>query len=133
MEITINIPKNDYVQPTKVRQEVVQLICEAFLTQKAFSTFYPYHDGLGRRATTGVCVNSNGKGYGFRDEPFGSDERFVEFNGAEMKAAFKALRDAGYHMFKRLHYGSWLGYEVRKRPFDYDGGTEVFAFTDFID
>lgn len=32
MEITVNIPKNDYVQPTEVRQEVVQYICDAFLS-----------------------------------------------------------------------------------------------------
>lgn len=36
MEITVNIPKNDYIQPTEVRQEVVQAICEAFLHGREF-------------------------------------------------------------------------------------------------
>lgn len=31
MEIKVNIPQNDYVQPTEVREEVVQAICNAFL------------------------------------------------------------------------------------------------------
>lgn len=132
MEITINIPKNDYVQPTEVRPHVVQAICEAFLAQKAFSTFHPHSEGCYRQATLFVCLY-NGKGSSFHHEPWHKDEQSYKFNGAEMRAAFKALRDAGYHIFKRLHYGSWLGYEVRKRPYDYDGGTEVYDFTDFID
>lgn len=32
MEIKVNIPQNDYVQPTEVREEVVQAICNAFLS-----------------------------------------------------------------------------------------------------
>lgn len=49
-----------------------------------------------------------------------------------MKAAFKALRNAGYHMFRIYEYGSWKGYICDKKPF-YDGGTEVTTFNDFID
>lgn len=129
MEITINIPKNDYVQPTEVRQEVVQHICEGFLDPCCWSTFHPHSESCYRRATRYVRMR-DGKGYGFTDEPSSGD---ISFNGAEMKAAFKVLIDAGYHIFKRYHYGSWLGYTCRKRPFDYDGGKEVFEFTDFID
>ena len=28
MKITSNIPKNDYFQPTEVREDVVQMICD---------------------------------------------------------------------------------------------------------
>lgn len=42
MEITVNIPKNDYIQPTEVRTEVVQAICEAFIERKCGSTFHPH-------------------------------------------------------------------------------------------
>ena len=31
MEIKINIPTNDYVQPTEVREDVVQMICDSIL------------------------------------------------------------------------------------------------------
>lgn len=64
-------------------------------------------------------------------EAFDSDNN-IRFNGEEMKAAFKALRNAGYHMFRIYEYGSWKGYICDKKPF-YDGGTEVTTFNDFID
>lgn len=39
MEIKVNIPQNDYVQPTEVREEVVQAICNAFLSNKLLGYF----------------------------------------------------------------------------------------------
>ena len=51
MEIKINIPKNDYVQSTEVRQNVVQAICDAFLESHCNSTFHPYGSGCCRRKT----------------------------------------------------------------------------------
>ena len=53
-----------------------------------------------------------------------------------MKAAFEALRKAGYHMFRVRYYGSWMGYVAYEKPYFRDGdtvGTEVTEFTDFID
>lgn len=50
MEIKINIPKNDYVQATEVREKVVQAICNTFLENHCDTTFRPYSDGRGRHA-----------------------------------------------------------------------------------
>lgn len=47
-----------------------------------------------------------------------------------MKAAFKALRNAGYHMFLIYEYGLWKGYICDKKPFIQDG-EEVTTFNDF--
>lgn len=49
-----------------------------------------------------------------------------------MKAAFKVLRSAGYHMFRIYKYGSWMGYICDKKPFIQDA-EEVTTFNDFID
>lgn len=130
MEITINIPQNDYKQPTEVHQSVVQNICEAFLSTGCFSTFHPFNDGV-RVRHTGVLCHINGQPYGFGNKPF-SGECFVKFNGAEMKAAFQVLIKAGYHIFRVHSYGSWMGYQLFKKPF-MEGGTEVSSFDDFID
>ena len=124
MRITINIPRNDYVLPTEVRQDVVQHICEAFLTDSCWCVFHPYPDGLGRSATRGIYVVKD-KGREFSS----SGERF---NGAEMAAAFKVLIAAGYHMFRVYSYNTWMGYICSKKPFEHNG-TEVKEFTDFID
>lgn len=132
MEIRINIPKNDYVQPTEVREEVVQGICEAFLNGGAWSTFHPFSNGAYRGASNKIIRNKNDKKfYGFHNEGFSNDIA-IRFNGAEMKAAFVALIKAGYYMFKVYEYGSWMGYECSKKPFMNDG-ERVTEFNDFID
>lgn len=132
MEITINIPKNNYVQPTEVRQEVVQGICEAFLANNAWSTYHPFHNGRCRNAHHYIIRHKGYQSYyGFRDRLFDSDEG-TRFNGEEMKAAFKALIDAGYHMFKYYEFGEWMGYVCSRKPF-FQGGERVTQFNDFID
>ncbi len=121
---------NDYVAPTEVRSEVVQGICEAFLSEGMFdNVFHPYSDGP-YRCKRLYIRKRNDKCFGFgswRDE-----DAVFRFNGEEMKAAFQALRKAGYHMFKVYRYGSWMGYRCSKKPF-LEGGAEISEFIDFID
>jgi len=135
MEIKINIPKNDYVQPTEVRQEVVQGICEAFLSGCAWSMFHPFTNGRYefKKPTLNILKHKGENTfYGFYyKKPFADDE-IIGFNGAEMKAAFSALRDAGYHIFWTRDYEGWEGYKCSKKPF-IENGEEVFLFNDFID
>lgn len=140
MEIKVNIPQNDYIQPTDVREDVVQKICDVFLDRRGGSihnVFHPVSDGCYRVRTLGLRVHkSDGKAYDFNSSPLSCDE-FIKFHGSEMKAAFEALIKAGYHMFKIYEYGSWMGYVCDKKPqyHTYNGtwGTEVTSFTDFID
>lgn len=124
---------NDYVQPKKVRQEVVQYICDAFLSTSVWRIFHPKTESAYRSRTLYVRVHKqSGKAYGFSDyDKFDQDEN-IRFNGEEMKAAFKVLRSAGYHMFRIYKYGYWLGYICEKKPFIQDG-EEVTTFNDFID
>ena len=132
MEIKLNIPQNDYTQPTEVRDWVVQGICDAFLSRCAWSTFHPFTSSAYRKADKYIIKHKNEKNYyGFQDEPCSHNDG-VKFNGAEMKAAFAALRNAGYHMFVTYDYGTWKGYFLSKKPFE-EGYKEVFEFTDFID
>lgn len=131
MEIKVNIPQNDYARPTEVRQEVVQDICDAFLGENYCSTYHPHSNGMCRNAHCYVVKKQGVKAFGFRDKPF-YGEQGAEFNGEEMKTAFKLLREAGYHIFRVYSYGTWLGYVVRKQDF-MNGGTEVYSFEDRID
>ena len=132
MEIKVNIPTNDYEQPTEIRSEVVQGICDVFLNGGAWSTFHPFSESVYRRASNKIIRHKNDKKfYGFHDEGFSNDIA-IRFNGAEMKAAFAALIKAGYHMFKVYNYGTWKGYICSKKPF-YKDGIKVSTFDDFID
>lgn len=120
MEIKINIPKNDYIQPVEVREEVVQHICEAFLNGgDLWGIFHPYSGGYNRPSKKFIIFNGRCHEFSTHGE---------RFNGAEMSAAFKALIKAGYHIFRVYEYGAWLGYKCSKKPFEY-GGTEVISFT----
>lgn len=135
MEITINIPKNNYSIPTEIRQEVVQAICEAFLSGNAWSIFHPYNDG--RRTARRVVWLRNGKGVAFGDKTttFQGDSNYT-IRGCEMAAAFDVLRKAGYYIFSVYEYGDWYGYKVYEKPhyryWDREC-SQVYEFTDFID
>lgn len=134
MEITLNIPQNDYVQPTEVRQEVVQAICDAFLNGSMFDTGY-----LGNSApTVYVCKEHNRKRYSFSSRTYpiyggpGFDE-CIRIHGVEMQAAFEALRKAGYYITIH-HLTTEITYRCSKKP-ERGGRYEVYEgdFYHFID
>lgn len=130
MIIELNISQNDYVQPTQVRQEVVQGICDAFLSNCMWSIFHPISDGRYRSKTLYIIKHGNSTKY----HGFGTtrDEHRIRFNGREMQVAFQALIKSGYHMFKVYEYGTWMGYVCSKKPY-HENGVEVYSFNDFID
>lgn len=135
----INIPKNEYVQPTEVREEVVQAICDSFLGD-LWNVYHPVPGprNRGGRNQTRHVVKPNRRGvanvFSFwheQREPEPTDTVY-RFNGAEMKQAFKELINAGYYMFKVYSYGEWFGYKCSKVPF-MEGGTMVTSFDYRID
>ena len=132
MEITLNIKPNTYKVPTEVRQDVVQSICDTFMEDNWRCVFHPFSNGMYRNSTLYISMDT----YGFYDYSWMAthkyEETFKRFNGAEMKAAFKALINAGYHMYRIYEYGDWMGYKCSEKPYD-EKGVEVFDFDDFID
>lgn len=151
MEIKINIPQNDYVQPTEVREEVVEMICKAFLNEEVFHPFgLPPH----YLPTVFVARNDKKDSYKFCSEkneyPYNRQgyTSFIRINGTEMQAAFEVLQKAGYFMYKvytrALLSGIYVprfGYICSKKPFLHEGelrivtaeGVQVQKFEDFID
>lgn len=134
MEIKVNIPKNTYVQPTEVRPEAVQLICEAFLESHIYSTFCPSRTySFGPTVYVSKKTNKNRRA-GFYDESHATDRKIqvLRINGEEMKAAFEALQQAGYHMMVKYEYGKYKCYKCFRKPYE-QGWEPVTEFTDFID
>ena len=128
MEIKVNIPENDYVQPTEVRQEVVQALCEAFLTTSCWKVFHPFSGSNNGCRPANRCISLQSPSFSNCYDTKGC----LRIRGCEVDASFKALIKAGYHMYKVYEYGSWMGYICDKRPFHKEG-REVFGFNDFID
>jgi len=135
MEITLNIPRNDYQQPTEVRQEVVQALCNYMLDNDGWCrVFHPKHDGCYRSPNVWLRrKEGTQRWYMCRyDSAHEQGYENTRIHGTEVQAAFKALISAGYHIFKVYEYRTWPGYQLSKKP-ELDGGTEVDGFTEFID
>ena len=138
----INIPKNNYKQPSEVREYVVQAICDAFLDHDVLhldgtrykenweADIYVYVPDEGNNYYDAEFINQRQKNdtyyYKF------SDGKCVKFTGAEMKQAFKELIKAGYYMFKMYEYDYWQGYICHDKPF-YKDGIRVNSFNERID
>ena len=108
MEIKVNIPKNEYVQPKEVRTKVVQDICSHIIywmnngSDKEFyslrikdyyeksAELYLAYRGSEQKETCGFLGVS---------KPDNSFKNYVKVRTCEMKAVFKALQKAGYHIF----------------------------------
>lgn len=130
----IYVPKNDYVTPTKVRDEVVQGICEAFLSSGWKNVFHPVSDGLYRGKTLYIAKHkTSSRFYGFISATDDEDIT-IKFNGAEMEKAFQVLIENGYFMWCIYEYGSWMGYVCTKTPVaPRKGAVRVAMFRDVID
>lgn len=116
MEIKLNIPFNDWKEPTEVREDVVQGICEAFLSGNIWKVFHPYSEGAYRRKTNFIYRHkSESKFIGFTGKPFEMDVN-IRFNSAELKTAIEALKKAGYYFHEVYENRTWLGYVCEKYP-----------------
>lgn len=137
----IEIPKNEYVQPSEVREEVVQAICEAFIFGIADGTYHPFSgSNNGSRPATQFVYKPTRKGlqpkWGFKSSRYlDPTDISYKIRGVEMKQAFQELIKAGYYMFKIWRYGSWLGYVCHRNPFYFNDvrSERVESFNERID
>lgn len=143
MEITLEIPRNKYTQPTEPRPEVIQYIINAFLENKfgSYRIFHSVNDGYPRYKDIYIKISeARGKQWFYFANSAGkeSNSRYIRFYGCEMKAAMAALIKAGWHILEVYEYRTWKGYICCEKPY-YDGyscgSREIQAeqFTDFID
>lgn len=116
--MNINIPTNNYKPITKVRENVVQYICDVFLNG---GTFHPFSCGRGRSKTTLIesAINSNTKFRCFtNDGYFGSfsNQNYIRIYKCEVEAAIKALLEHGWFLHLRYQYNEWDSYIISKYP-----------------
>ena len=131
----IQIKKNEYKQPTEVREYMVQGIIDAFLyASEHFKIFRPYKNN-DADATLWLRKDSDKyKPYFFRYISQEPKKYLGKIRGCEMKEAFRIIQEAGYYIFKISIRGQ-LGYIVSEKPFvqEYEFATRVTEFNDFID
>jgi hypothetical protein len=108
MKVQVNIPANDYVQPKEVRAKVVHDICNHIIywmkngLEKGFYTLriwdysdksaevHIFYESSAMTKMTGIVTQKIDK----RRYPFS-----MKVRTCEMKAVFKAIQKAGYHIF----------------------------------
>ena len=135
----IQIKKNEYTQPTEVREFMVQGIIDAFIGGVYGSVFHPFNQGAYREAKLYLYKEPwQKRPYFFQHtSDFGKKEEYYlgKIRGCEMKEAFRLIQEAGYYIFKVYEYGTWMGYMVSEKPYvsDYKGAEKVTEFNDFID
>lgn len=116
MEIKVNVPANDFGKAKEIRNEVVQGICDSFLSGNVWSTFHPRSESAYRPKTNYICRNKRVTKFGgFTGNP-SADNINVRFNSNELAAAVECLKKAGYYFHRVYSYGTWLGYVCRKYP-----------------
>lgn len=145
----ITIKKNPYVQPTELRDEAVQAICDAFLgvggdgsdTNANGCHVFRTQGVDGKGATPYVARHNSRPDYScFRDEEQKRDiekrepERYTIFRirGVEMSAAFEALQNAGYFMFGQANTTGESLYRCYCKPY-LEGWGMLTSFKKFID
>lgn len=138
MEITINIPKNDYVQPTEVRPDLVQSICEYLIKLMEDGPWVEKTYDLRLKPQFGfyqLYLNryKNGEIAGFSSRA-DKDNNQIRIRTFEMQAVFRYLQAAKYYIYgtKEITTNEVI-YIFSKKPKRGNTPAEKIDFTEFID
>ena len=133
----IKIIANDYVQPTEVRENVVQTLCnvilEDYLDKNTSIAIYPKNAELyigtfkGNRCDTTtpflITRSTLNKNYDY-----------TRIHSCEMEEVFKVIQDAGYHIYlERDKKARDSHYRFSKKPVFEGIKSKVLEFDVFID
>ena len=129
--MNIKIKRNDYVQPTEVRERIVQDICDIMLeyTDKLLPLTVFAKDNALYLGTT-----KDGQYKTVTHATSNSIYDCVRIHGTEMEAAFKAFQDAGYFIYPQKDKKTRnVTYRFSKKPVFCGIESEIVEFDMFID
>lgn len=135
--MNIKIIANDYVQPTEVRENIVQTLCnvilEDYLDKNTSIAIYPKHAELyigtfnGNRCdtTTPFLITRS---------TLNTHYDYTRIHSCEMEEAFKVIQDAGYHIYlERDKKARDSHYRFSKKPVLDGVKSKILEFDVFID
>lgn len=134
MEIKVNIPKNDYKEPTEVRQEVVQRICDHIVDVIKQGIIKRLEVVIVNDLLTKVYIEKReGKVKRIFSTYNGhiETEDLIRVRGCEMQAVFDAILDAGYFISCEWEQPTKHVYYFTDRVKKHY--SSAIKFTDFID
>lgn len=131
----IKITPNDYVQPTEVREDVVQKICDVllrYLDSNLALTIRAKHPTLylakyeGKHETVEKLALTSGT--------MNQAYAYTQVRSCEMDKAFEAFQDAGYHIYlERDKKTKTSVYRFSKKPVLDGDKAKNLEFDMFID
>ena len=137
MNITINIPQNDYKQPTEVREWVVQMICNYIIKR--------INQGMWIEDTYQLIMNHNYWSYQLYAELVGEQEmrmfwsenrkslNLIRIRKCEMEAVFEVLQNGGYFIFATYCSNGEYTFTFTKKPCYDNRAAKRMDFNVFID
>ena len=135
--MNIKIIANDYVQPTEVRENVVQTLCniilEDYLDKNMSIAIYPKHAELYVGTFNGNRCDTT---YPFliTRSTLNKNYTYVRIHSCEMEEVFKVIQDAGYHIYlERDKKVRDSHYRFSKKPVFEGVRSKVLEFDVFID
>lgn len=108
--MSIKLQKNTYVQPTEVREEVVQKLVDRIYKDMS----YPESDWRTFITIFNKCYLNENNGLIITQENGGKQQR-TRLRGCEIQAAIDIFNDKGYYVYERETNGS-LSYVFCNRP-----------------
>ena len=131
----IRIKPNDYVQPTDVREDVVQKICDVLLT------YLDVNRALTVRAKHPTLYSAKYEGKHETVEKLALTSGtmnqayvYTQVHSCEMDKAFEAFQDAGYHIYlERDKKTKTSVYRFSKKPVLDGNKAKNLEFDMFID
>lgn len=137
MNITINIPQNDYKQPNEVREEVVQMICDYIIRK--------INQGMWVEDTYQLYIEHNYWSYQLYAELVGKNEmrtfrtenrrdlNLIRIRKCEMELAFEVLQHGGYYIFASYCTDGVYTFTFTKKPSYSNRTAKKINFGVFID
>lgn len=126
----IKIQKNDYAQPTEVRQEVVQNICDIIMNRYINDNRGMSFD-ISKMKTPELFIIPKINKTDAHFSWFKEDSKY-RVRTCEMEETFKILQDSGYFIFERV-YSDEIFYFFSKKPYFKNQYAKREHFKVFID
>ena len=135
--MNIKIIANDYVQPTEVRENVVQTLCnvilEDYLDKNMSIAIYPKHAELYIGTFNGNRCDTTSP-FLITRSTLNKNYTYTRIHSCEMEEVFKVIQDAGYHIYlerdKKIRDSH---YRFSKKPVLDGIKSKVLEFDVFID
>jgi hypothetical protein len=135
--MNIKITANDYVQPTEVRENVVQTLCniilEDYLDKNASIAIYPKNAELYIGVFKGNSCDTTAP-FLITCSTLNKNYDYTRIHSCEREEVFKVIQDAGYHIYlERDKEIKSSHYRFSKKPVLDGIKSKILEFDVFID